>query len=116
MKILFLIIITFTVIILTNVDDSYELNPYIRSDNDICGIWTYESELLIINSDKTFIFRKGTNKFFGEWTLEDWNLRLKGNLDSYLRVISLGSKYYLLKNTENKSIEEWDFSQIYKEK
>ncbi len=83
----------------TQIAKDVELNPIIRSDEEVLGEWLGNNEKLILLADKTFSYEFSKKLLAGTWERQDFTLQLKGNKDvccDPMRFVRLHDQYHLL--------------------
>lgn len=73
-----------------------EWHPVIRNDTQVVGTWTDDRETVTLHADHRFDFHSPSERFSGEWSRIDHNLRLKAEgVDSKMTFVSYANKLHL---------------------
>lgn len=74
-----------------------EWAPAIRNDAQVVGAWTDDRETVTLHSDHRFDFHSPNERFSGEWSRVDHNLRLKAEgIDCSMMFVSYASDLHLM--------------------
>ncbi len=89
-------------------DAIMEWNPMIRADAPILGTWSDGRETVTLHANHQFDFHSPNERFSGEWSRFDWNLRLKAEgIDSEMRFVMYGNELYLMPRPPDDP-DDWD--------
>lgn len=89
------------------VSEIFDVNPLLRSDDEVIGKWSGKDGQLILAVDKTFIYQTQERTETGNWYRSDWNLYLKGkNYSAEMRFVTLSEQYLILTHPPDFSTDE----------
>ena len=74
-----------------------EWNPWIKDEALVVGTWADERETITLHADHRVDYHSSNERFSGNWSLDDWNLRLVADgVDSMMRFIVYDDQLYLM--------------------